>query len=131
MKLAFLIPTCLALCGSLGNASACNTTLVQISDWSINADKPQTQQFLFQLISKSKKTIKSLDASVIIEDRLGNLLFSSFINKQLLIKPKETFITIDTIIPDEAVDHMQKDSMRAYVCSRSAIFSDGTSQQYD
>ena len=93
--------------------------------------KLQTQQFLFQLISKSKKNIKSLDASVIIEDISGNLLFSSFITKELRIKPNEIFITIDTILPKEALDLMHKDSLNAYVCSRSAVISDGTTQPYD
>lgn len=55
MRLSFLITTYLVLCGRLSNASACNTNLVQISNWSIKTDKLQTQQFLFQLISKSKE----------------------------------------------------------------------------
>ena len=122
---------CIVMAMSNVNALACNTKIIEITDWLIRGKRPTERELFFQLTSNSERGMRSVDASLIVEDRNGNMFLSSFINRNIMIKSRGVFIMVDKLQADEAIDHMQKSDLKAYVCTRSVVFEDGQIENYD
>ncbi|WP_273792135.1 hypothetical protein [Brucella anthropi] len=121
----------LLLAMQASSANACNRQLLSVEKWSIQPAGLQPKKLSIALKSGARKAAIPSNASVIFEDTAGDMLFSSYLDKRLIFTPGQTQTVEIGLLEDDALEHMRKEDVRAYVCVRQIEYSDGRKESFD
>ncbi|PQA72227.1 hypothetical protein [Brucella oryzae] len=116
-----------------GTAQACNEDLVRVNDWSIRPVDKENSTISLEFASKSEKAIRMIDASAVFEDKLGEIILSFNLDRDVSLKPGLAETTNRRLWPDPKYDRLSKlakDDIKAYVCVRGLVYEDGSKETF-
>lgn len=116
-----------------GTAQACNDDLIQVQDWSIQSFDDKDNELSLKFASAGVKPIRMIDASAVFEDSLGEIILAFSLDRDADIQPGKSLTTTRTLFPNEKYDRLpklNKEDVKAYVCTRGVVYEDGTKESF-
>lgn len=113
-------------------SAACNTSILEVTDWKIEPIDKDTNELSYTIKSNADKDIRMVDGQLGFRDALGGRIGPLGIKRDAVIPAGGTFSDKGQWGPYtfERLLNLKKEEVTPYTCIRAVLYDDGSKEEF-